>query len=182
MQYYKKIDIDFHDEIISDALLYIREQLPDIYARKINATYNILNLSELKKFCPNLDLGFARYNITCTFAVAFVMYKSGDASIHIDNYPHGAARINLPLLNTKGTLTKFFTGGTFKETINPLTNIKALNILSFANLKQVDSVEIDKATVIRVNEPHCISVNILTVPRITLSLGFDKDPVFLLED
>lgn len=182
MQYYKKIDIDFYDVIIADALNYIKEQQPDIYARKINATYNVLDLSELKKFCPKLDLSFAKYNITCNFAVAFVMYKIGDIGIHIDSYPYGDARINIPLLNTKGTYTKFFTGGIFKEIVNPLTNIHSLRLHSGAGLTQVDSVEIDKTTVIRVNEPHCVFMNSATVPRITLSLGFDKDPIFLLED
>jgi hypothetical protein len=49
-------------------------------------------------------------------------------------------------------------------------------------LKMVDRVEITQATVIRVNEPHDVVMNSNTEHRITLTLGFDRDPVFLLED
>ena len=182
MQYYKKIDIDFYDEIVADALSYIRDQKPNIYHRSINATYNVLDLEEFKKFCPKLDLGFARYNLTCTYAVAFVMYTTSHVGVHIDNYQSGDARINIPLLNTAGSYTRFFTGGVFKETVNPETSIPALILKSIDNLKLVDKVEIDGPTVMRVNEPHDILMNMNTVPRITLTLGFDRDPIFLLED
>jgi len=182
MKYYKKIEIDFYDEIINDTLNYLKNHKPDIYNREINATYYILDLAEFKKFCPKIDLAFARYGIVCDFAVAFVMKTNGDSPLHIDNYARGDARINLPILNTKGTHTRFYTGGIFREIINPITKIPALSLKAPAGLKRVDSVEIDQATVIRVNEPHDISMDMFNSPRITLSLGFDKDPVFLLED
>jgi hypothetical protein len=182
MKYYKKIEIDYYDDIVSDTLNYLKEQKPDIYNRKIDATYYILDLDEFKKFCPKLNLGFERYGIVCIFAVAFVMEHNGNAPIHIDNYPYGNARINLPILNTKGSLTRFYTGGVFQQIINPVSQVPALRLKSLDGLKNVDSVEIDQATVIRVNEPHDIAMNVNNSPRITLTLGFDKDPVFLLED
>ena len=148
----------------------------------MTATYYVLDLAEFKKYCPKIDLGFARYNITCTYAVAFVMYTNSHAGVHIDNYQRGDARINIPLLNTTGSYTRFFTGGVFKETLNPETGIPALVLKSMDGLKLVDKVEIDRPTVIRVNEPHDILMNMNTVPRITLTLGFDRDPIFLLED
>jgi len=167
---------------VSDTLNYLKNQKPDIYNRKINATYNILEINEFKKFCPKIDLAFARYGIVCNFAVAFVMKSNSNSPLHIDNYIGGDARINLPILNTKGTLTRFYTGGTFKEIINPITKVPALTLKNIDGLKRVDSVEIDQATVIRVNEPHDIFMDVTNSPRITLTLGFDKDPVFLLED
>lgn len=182
MKYYKKIEIDYYEDIIADTLSYLKNQKPDIYNRTIDATYYALDLDEFKKFCPKLDLGFARYGIVCNYAVAFVMKHSSNVPIHIDNYALGDARINLPILNTKGTSTVYYTGGVFQEIVNPVTKITALRLKSVEGLKRVDSVEIDQATVIRVNEPHNIIMNLNNVPRITLTLGFDKDPVFLLED
>jgi hypothetical protein len=182
MQYYKKIDIDFYDEIVEDTLQYLKEQKPDIYNKTLEATYYVLDLNEFKKHCPKLDLGFAKYNLICNFAVAFVMHNSMDVKIHIDNYSMGIARINIPILNTKNTFTRFFTGGEFTKMTNPLTNITALRITGPKDLLYVDKVEIDQATVIRVNEPHDIVKLNKEIPRITLTLGFDKDPVFLLED
>jgi hypothetical protein len=182
MKYYKKIEIDFYNEVVSDTLNYLKNQKPDIYNRKINATYYILDINEFKKFCPKLDLAFARYGIVCDFAVAFVMKTTSNSPLHVDNYSKGDARINIPILNTKGTLTRFYTGGTFKEIVNPITKVPALTLKNIDGLKRVDSVEIDQATVIRVNEPHDILMNTNNSPRITLTLGFDKDPIFLLED
>ena len=182
MQYYKKIDIDYYDDIVNDTLKYLKEQKPNIYNKTIQATYYELDLNEFKKHCPKLDLGFARYNLICNYAVAFVMHNSMDVKIHIDNYSMGIARINIPILNTKNTFTRFFTGGEFTKMTNPLTNITALRITGPKDLLYVDKVEIDQATVIRVNEPHDIVKLNKEIPRITLTLGFDKDPVFLLED
>jgi len=182
MKYYKKIDIDFYDEIIEDTLQYLKNQKPDVYNKSIMATYYILDLEEFKRYCPKLDLGFARYNLVCNFAVAFVMHSTNDVELHIDNYVNGEARINLPIINTKNTFTRFYTGGEFTFVRNPITNVASSRLTGFNNLKLVDQVEIDKATVILVNEPHNIVKLNPAVPRITLTLGFDRDPVFLLED
>jgi len=184
MQYYKKIEIDYFDEIVSDTLKYLKEQKPDIYNKTIEATFYVLDLNEFKKHCPKLNLGFARYDLICNYAVAFVMHKTTDVKIHIDNYNNKNmnARINIPILNTKNTFTRFFTGGEFTKITNPFTNVTALRLTGPKDLKYVDKVEIDKTTVIRVNEPHDIVKLNKEIPRITLTLGFDKDPVFLLED
>jgi hypothetical protein len=184
MKYYKKIEIDYYDDIVADTLSYLKNQKPDIYNRKIDATYYVLDLDEFKKFCPKLDLGFARYDLICNYAVAFVMHKTSDVKIHIDNYRNKNvnARINIPILNTHNTFTTFYTGGIFTPITNPLTKITALRLTGIDELKLVDKVEIDKPTVIRVNEPHNIHKLNSEIPRITLTLGFDKDPVFLLED
>jgi hypothetical protein len=182
MRYYKKIEIDYFDEIVSNTVKYLKEQKPDIYKKSIAATYYVLDLNEFKQHCPKLDLGFSRYNIVCNFAVAFVMNKTSEVKVHIDRYNLGKARINLPILNTHNTFTRFYTGGTFTAYTNPLTNITSLGLSGIEGLKLVDQVEIDKPTVMRVNEPHDILKLNSEMPRITLTLGFDKDPVFLLED
>lgn len=184
MKYYKKIEIDYFDEIVADTLKYLKEQKPNIYNKTIDATFYVLDLNEFKAHCPKLDMGFARYDLVCNFAVAFVMHRSRDVQIHIDNYKdrNVSTRINIPILNTHNTFTRFYTGGVFTAVTNPLTNITALRLTGASGLKLVDKVEIDKPTVIRVNEPHDILKLNSEIPRITLTLGFDKDPLFLLED
>jgi hypothetical protein len=182
MQYYKKIEIDYFDEIVADTLKYLKEHKPNIYNKTIEATYYVLDLDEFKKYCPKLDLGFVRYDLICNFAVAFVMNKTSDVKVHIDRYTLGKARINLPIINTNNTFTRFYTGGNFTPYTNPLTNITSMQINDFDNLILVDKVEIDKATVMLVNQPHDILKVNTARPRITLTLGFDRDPAFLLED
>lgn len=181
MKYYKKIEIDYYEDIITDAVEYLKNKKPDIYNRVEQTTYYSLDVPEFKQYCPKLDLGFARYGLTCNWVVAYVMKHNKHSPIHVDGYHH-SARINLPLVNCEGTITLFYSGGEFnKATLNDKTNIGAWLMSNISGLKIEDRVEIDSPTVVLVNQPHSV---IMTekIPRITLSLGFDKDPAFLLED
>jgi hypothetical protein len=181
MQYYKKIDIDFYDDIVNDAVDYLKTHKPDIYSRTTNTTYHPLDVTEFKKYCTKLDAGFSKYGLTCNWVVVYVMTQNSHSPIHVDGYPQ-SARINLPLLNCKGSKTVFYSGGEFnKRTFNSKTSIGAWLLSRIAGIRTADSVEIDGPTVVLVNEPHSVLMS-EHAPRITLSLGFDKDPVFLLED
>jgi hypothetical protein len=180
MLYFRKIEIDSYQEIVDGALTYLKTAAPDIYNRTYDTTYYPLNLEKLLEYCPELETAFDRYSLKCNLAVAYVMYTNSHSTIHVDNFYH-SARINIPLVNCIGTRTLFFSGGEYADVHNPLTLTNAKKIKSHTDLRLVNNVEIDTATVVRVNEPHSV---IMTkyAPRITLSLGFDKDPAFLLED
>lgn len=180
MQYFKKIEIDFFEEIVAGTLSFLKTVVPNIYNREYDTTYYPLDLEKLLEFCPELKTAFDRYSLTCTFAVAYVMYNNNHSIIHIDKFIHDA-RINIPIINCKGTKTMFFSGGEYELIHNPRTQTNAKKLKSSTNLKLVDSIEIDSPVVIRVNEPHTVIMNVNNAPRITLSLGFDKDPVFLLD-
>jgi|688.fasta_scaffold10038_20 hypothetical protein len=87
MQYYKKIEIDFYDDIVSDAVDYLKIHKPEIYYRLTNTTYHPLDVTAFKKYCPKLDAGFAKYGLTCNWAVAYVMTQNSHSPIHVDGYP-----------------------------------------------------------------------------------------------
>lgn len=182
MKYYKKIHIENLDLIIKDCLTYIKTK-DDIYYRKHLATYYPLNLSEFLDSVPLLSLSFKKFELKCNFAAAYVMYKNIHNPIHIDNYEQ-EARINIPILNCKGTYTKFFNKGSFKLAHNKITDMHP-HILhvwhpDMKEYKPVDEVEVDCATVMLVNEPHVVYMDEKNAPRITVTLGFDKDPSFLI--
>lgn len=181
MRYFKKIDIESLSEIIEGTLRYLKTEVPDIYSRTYNTTYYPLELAKLLEYCPHLLTAFDDYGLKCNLAVAYIMYNNSHSSIHIDAYTHDA-KINIPVQNCEGTKTLFFAGGTYENVHNSMTKTNAKKIKSTENLKLVDYVEIDQTTVVRVNEPHTVVMDMKRTPRITLSLGFDKDPVFLLED
>ena len=46
---------------------------------------------------------------------------------------------------------------------------------------EADRVEVDQPTVLRVRAAHKVIMNAHTPPRINLTLGFDKDPVYMLD-
>ena len=180
MIYYKPIELDYYDIIVKKCLTYVKTN-DTIYSRLTPATswYN-LNLEILKRICPELDVAFQKYDLIISMAAAFVMYNSNHASVHIDAFP-SQARINIPLLNCANTYTNFYVSDSEPNLrIDPNTGIKSFYITG--NYELVDRVEITQATVIRTKAPHSVDLPINNpVPRITLTLGFNKDPVFLLD-
>lgn len=151
-----------------------------VYNRLLNASWYNLNLEILKEVCPEIKVAFNKYELTPTIAAVYIMYNTTHTSIHIDGFlPR--ARINLPLLNCKNTYTNFYKNkaGPIKW-INPESGKVSYTAVSDSIL--VDRVEIKQATIIRTNVFHSVDLPIDNpVPRITLTLGFDKDPVFLLD-
>jgi hypothetical protein len=179
MNYYKYIDIDDLDIIINKCLGYVKS-IDKIYKREISSTnwYN-LNIKELREVCPELVTSFLQYDLKIIMAAAYVMYRPEQIKIHKDASAW-KARINLPLLNCKDTYTEFYESDTNQlKWINP-------EFGSFfvpkGDYKLVDRVEIKQATVIKTGALHSVYMPTDNpVPRITLTLGFHKDPVYMLE-
>lgn len=176
--YYQKIEIDHLEEIKSKCLEYVKSQT-NIYFQKTIGSYRMLNFSELTTICPELLTAFNRHNIKCIYAAAFVSYTNASIFVHKDA-GHSQARINIPLENCKGTFTEFYKGGISISYVNPVTGTEATKFVG-QGLTLVDKVEIDQATVIRISAPHSVKMDENRAPRVTLTLGFNKDPVFLLD-
>jgi hypothetical protein len=174
--YYRKIEIEHLDAIMSKCLTYVKTQ-KDIYYQKPLGAYRNLNFTELTAYCPELVTAFDQYSIVCTYAAAFVTYRNADVFVHVDA-GNDQARINIPLENCKNTFTKFYEGGKTLSYTNPVTGTTATRIFG---AKLVDQVEIDRATVIRIKAAHAVHMDEDYAPRVTLTLGFDRDPVFLLD-
>lgn len=185
--YYKPIDIDNFPIIVEKCLAYVKS-IDKVYNRESSGDcwYN-LDLAELKQACPELQLAFDKYDLKIYLAAAYVMYKSSHSVMHSDIYPLNA-RINIPLLNCKGTFTTFYTSN--YPPIKNLDPTKGLKKAAFGNsvppdaiVKLVDKVELTQATVLRTKALHNVEISENNpVPRITLTLGFNKDPVYLLDN
>jgi len=179
MKYYKKIPLDFFDIIVAKSLAYIQKH-DDIYYRKKSASFYPLNTTELLTVCPEINLAFANYNIVCNYASAYVTYKTSDNNVHIDDWHH-KARINLPILNCKNTYTNFYSNVKTEKITNTSTGLSHYKVINTDYILD-DAVEMDSATVIMVSQGHKVVMNTDVAPRITLSLGFDKDPVFIIHN
>jgi hypothetical protein len=178
MMYYRLIEITDLDIIIKKSLNYIKS-LDTVYNRGSPTNWYTLNARQLKEACPELQKSFLDYDLRIIMAAVYVMYLPSQAAIHIDA-TSWKARINLPLLNCANTYTEFYESDSkdFKW-INPQSG-------SFwvpqGNCTLVDRVEMKQATVIRTEALHSVYIPIDNpVPRITLTLGFHKDPVYMLE-
>jgi hypothetical protein len=174
--YYRKIEIDHLDIIKIKCLEYIKTQVDIYYNPK--GSYLNLNFRELTEYCPEVLTAFNRYDIVCTYAAAFIVYRNSDMIVHVDA-GNDQARINIPLENCSNTFTEFYTGGEPLSFVNKITGTTATRMVG-SGVTLVDKVEIDQATVIRVKAPHMVKMDELRSPRLTLTLGFNRDPVFLL--
>lgn len=180
MRYFKKIEIDDQNLVIAQCKQYI-ESIDYIYNRKLHATYYPLDFASFAEKCPLIKTSFKRFSINCNFAAAYVSYNNSHNPIHIDNFVH-EARINLPIVNCEYSKTYFYTNGEFKLAKNSNTNTSPSILYKITDdFKRVDSVVLNSPTVMLVNKPHQVLMDQQKYPRISLTLGFDIDPIFLLK-
>lgn len=179
MRYFREIDLPDVDTIIAKSLAYIKTL--DGVATGKYGTWNSFDPQGLLTACPELVTSFEYYGLRCTYAATFV--TTGPTVTprklipHIDNAKFSSARINLPLLNCKNTRTEFFSNA-----VSVLTD-EGWRMVTNTDYVLEAYMELSKATVVRVHEPHRVVVPAGNpVPRVALTLDFDKDPVFLLED
>ena len=179
MIYYRKININHYEDIISKSLNFVRSANGIFERANKNSSYYGIDVDELLIVCPEISQAFGVYGLSCDYAAAFVMYGPEDCKIHIDGY-HKKARINLPLINCSNTFTNFYTNVKVEQKAKPYGHsLVAIN----NDCELADQVEVDQAVVLRTSAPHFVVLpETNPVPRITLTLGFDPDPVFLLDE
>lgn len=178
MIYYKLLNIENIDVIIKKCLLHAKT-IDSAYNRRLSSWYNISTLA-LVNACPELAVGLQKYDLTVWTAALYVMYHPLHSSIHADRYD-SQARINIPLLNCSNTYTNFYESdhGMIKWA-NPKSGVISYNPIGECRL--VDRVELKQATIIRTKVLHSVDLpKDNPVPRISLTLGLDKDPSYMLE-
>ena len=150
--------------------------------------FRFINWAEYTVYCPQILTAFSMYDLTPVLGFFLVTFTQRDSPLHIDyissiisnEWP--LCRINIPVLNCEGSITEFYTGGKYvPHTANNNGEFSFLKIEDFSLVTKVAEVEILKPTVLRIQEPHRVVPNLNTIPRITLSLVMNKDPVFLLD-
>jgi hypothetical protein len=198
MKYYREIELKNFEIIQEKSLIFINKLL-ETSLHMVVGHHKLRRKDILLQEIPELQDAFNAYNLTIATVAYYISTKPSinylpadqplknpahtiKNPIHVDNYIH-QSRINIPILNTKGTFTRFFTNCCVsKPWLNPFTN-STFSLITNTDYIEVDAVELLKTTVLRVNEPHLVHIpEGIKLPRITLTIGFDRDPVYLLED
>ena len=181
MIYHKEINLDNYDLIIGKCKEYIKS-IPKIYNRELpKASAYKISVFSLLQACPELQLALNYYGLRIVTAGAYVMYKPEHTSLHVDLY-RNKSRINLPIFNCDGTYLNFYSNAKTTLVTNPDSGYKNLHVTNPEECVIETSLELTKATVVRITEPHKVILPANnTVPRITLTLGFNKDPSYLLD-
>jgi hypothetical protein len=176
MKTFKELDIKNWEDIASQVLIYCQCNTR-IYNREDGLSLIPLSGDIFLKIKPLIDHLFFPYSLTCTKAYVYVMYHSNDGSLHSDNSEHHA-RINFPIFNCNDTYTEFYSVDKSVYFKNSKYTIKLP--AADADVKLINRVEIKQPTVLNVNAYHKVILNSDNRPRITLSLRFNRDPIFLL--
>jgi hypothetical protein len=170
MIYYKKLDLDF-DVVAKKTLLYAT-----LHKKEINSFWNNFNFEDFVKHVPEITTMFAPLNITPKHVSLIVAIQA--TGIHRD-HTDSIARINIPILNCKYSQTKFW-----KTSVEPIVLTLENNVpylhLNEADCEVTDVLVLDRATVLRVTEPHSVHVG-HQVPRISLTIDFKENIEYLLD-
>jgi hypothetical protein len=179
VRYYRQLEIENLSALTQNALAFVRSK-PNIFLRKQGINLMRLPLEEFNSKCPEAQAFASTFGLTITDALTFVLWHPSQCGIHRDSWRH-KARINIPLLNGRNTYTYFYDNVETIETRNAAGSVVV--IAKDQSTPHVDFVETTCPIVLRVQELHNVMLPYSNpVPRITLSLGFDTDPVFLLDD
>lgn len=182
MKYYKYIEID-NFKIIQEKTLefLVKNNLLN------NAGLYFIPWKEYTLEVSEILTAFDRYKIKPIQGATYITTEQNDSKVHIDYVTQAQhlCRINIPILNCVGSKTEFFKVPMKEFYVNKqeYNNKFFFQIKDNATLvEKVDEVEIIYPTVIKIQQPHRVHTNLVTVPRVCLTLTMDKDPVFLLED
>jgi hypothetical protein len=181
MIYFREINIPHYDSIVQKSLDFVKQNRTIFYREKSKANFYWLDFSKYRLAVPEIEVAFDEYNLKCTAAAAHVMYHPSHSGMHSDNIIN-RSRINLPLLNCKNTFTNFYSGCNVESWHNKDNGLIGYIVTNENEAILEDSIELKQATVFRVSEPHTIKfAETNPVPRISLTLSFDTNPVYLLD-
>jgi len=156
MKYYREIDIALSKDKDSKAFSGDAKVLEN---KKINTIgfYNIPRHEALLEEIPEIKNAFEKFNLKIQTIAFYItnkptidyvpadqpiknLYHTVKNPIHTDLYPH-KARINIPVLNTRGTFTRFFANCNLKPWVNPFTGT-TFELITNTDYVEVDAVEI----------------------------------------
>jgi len=179
MLYYRQLEVPNLQALTQNALNFVRSK-SDIFRRKQGINLMRLPLDDFNAKCPEAQEFASSLGLRITDVLTFVLWHPSQCGIHRDSWRH-KARINFPLLNGKNTYTYFYDNVETIETRNAAGS--TVVVAKDQSVPHVAFVETTVPIVLRVQELHNVMLPYTNpVPRITLSLGFDRDPVFLLND
>lgn len=144
----------------------------------------LIDKEKIKQVAPELEDDLLSMNIKIQNIGVHVLYKDTESKVHVDyvNPNQNQCRLNIPIRNTEGSKTAFYTGGNYKKIYQ---NFKPVCFYLQAiddSAVKVSEIEMINPTIIRVQEPHKVIINLQKVPRICLTIYTDVDMVSFLED
>lgn len=177
MKYWQRIKIEYEKEIRERTLELITKHSNILDRTQFKGSFIPMPL-EFIKFNTAINRAFEPYERECVKAGIYLMWNNLDAIPHIDDQ-EAIARVNIPLLNCEGTSTIFYDNVQTKTLLLPTG--APYHVVTNTDYCEVDRVEINSPTIIRISVPHSIVMNEARAPRLTLTLTLTPDISDLLD-
>ena len=177
MKYYNYLNLLGWEEVAEKIKTFLMPR-PYLYDFNNNGPWANANVTELIAEVPALVKLFEPLNLTIK-DVGFFSLSSTTCNIHRDACEE-PIRINIPILNCEGTVTRFF-----KSTKPPILTTQPNGIPyemeDSSGCILVASAEVIIPTLLRVREPHNVVLFHNNYPRITCTIKFNEDLEHLLD-
>lgn len=174
MNYFKEIEISNFAKIKDRSKNYFSKwpSLP--------IGFTLLDKNKFLNFCPELLHGLTEANIIPKLIGVYITFNQTDSKVHIDylNPNWNQCRLNIPVLNTEGSRTEFYSGGNFKE-VTQSNGLKYLESIDNSYIKETE-IELKNPTILRIQTPHRVNTNLKNTPRICLTIFTEIDLVNFL--
>jgi hypothetical protein len=175
MKYFKYIDVPGW-EVLSDKM---RQYLLDRGYTNHQPSYDLFD-RDVFYHIPELRSVFKNINLTVVNAGLFYLPPNSRSTIHKDDVPSGFCRINLPILNCEGSVTRFYQAPDSAVKKIQQDNRHPYYYVEPTDCNLISSVEIIRPTVLDVSEIHEV-INFNNVPRIAATIKFQEDIRYLLD-
>ena len=185
MKCFYKLECNLLNEIQEETLNYLNTYT-ELLSKDSGALWNKVRTVDYIKNCPSLLKYCNSLNLKIKEIAFTIVWEPVDVVLHIDELPV-TAKINFPILNTKGTLNSWYQipEDILKE-YSPITNMFDQKFYSFDNIDLnkcllLDETELDQPMVFNSQLPHMIKVSKnTTLPRIVMPVMFFNEPIHYL--
>jgi hypothetical protein len=174
-QYLKIKNHEYISLLIKDYI----ENKTTILDEKLSWKY--LDIDSLLSTIPELNIEFNKWNLKILVAAAVYRKPYSQWGIHIDS--SNFYRVLWPVMNCQGSKTKFykleiekFKPGQGKD------GDRNLSLIPGNTLEFLDEFELNEPVIFNPQIPHGIFCNPkIPDPRVSLTLGFNRNPSFLIK-
>ena len=186
MIYWKKVPAGDYKNYAPKVLKYFYEvNLPNkVITTKSHLFWTPVPFVEITTYFPELISATAIYG-TIKHATILLLI-SDTCTVHIDHTTGinagVKARLNIPLINTAGSITEFYTGLEQYPFDTSESGTKTWSMKLKYLLTPVTSVELIEPTIMRTSEPHVVLGKHGKFPRVVLTISFEEDIVKYLEE
>ncbi len=150
--------------------------------------WNDVSVQDLMQSVPQLAVSLVHLKTRCLYAAVIVSSVTPRSqpyyqNIHIDDMPGVETRLQIPIMNTEGSFTHFFSAPPEKIIRKNTANGHGFLWIAPEDAVPETKVCIDRPTLIRTGKPHSVEcLPNFPGPRMALTLRLQGDPTKWLED